>query len=376
MRTTLKTLALALVAVCGLSVSAKAQVPADVSEFTTNGIHVILRSSKANDVVAVYLGVEGGLAYGETANPVLSGLTAGLISESGSDKYPKESFRDTLAKLSTSIAGGGSLYNMSFSLRTVRPNWNAAWGIFEDLLLHPHFDATEYQKQSQLAINGIQSRASNPEGYTDYVSDSIWFGKSPLNRAAEVADVSGLSTQKLQDFYLTQFQRSRMLLVVVGNITRVDLERKLSFLGPIPQGTFKSGGVDHVTPADRSTAYVMTRELPTTYFVAKFSAPTIGSKDWWAERTLFQVLDKRLFDEVRTKRNLSYAPGGYVTGTRGNMFGVITLQSVLPDSAASVVMNEIHKLQTEPIPTQELENAKAARITTFFYVRGTSITIN
>ncbi len=373
MRSTLKTLALALITLSMVSITASAQVPDDVSDFTTHGIHVILRSTKANAVVALYLGIEGGLAYSETTNPAISGLTAGLISESGSDKYPKEMYRDTLAKLSTTIAGGGSIYNMTFALRTVRPNWDRAWNIFEDLLLHPHFDATEYQKQSQLAINGIRSRASNPEGYTDYVSDSIWFGNSQLNRSAEVSDVEGLSTEKLQQYFASQLMRSKMLMVVVGNVSRGDIEKKLSYLEPIPQGSFTLHPIDHITPASQSSAYMMTRALPTTYFLAKFSAPTIGSKDWWAERILFQVLDKRLFDEVRTKRNLSYAPGSYVTGTHGNMYGVITLQSVLPDSAAAVVMTEIHKLQTEPVPTQELENAKAARITTFFYVMQTNL---
>jgi len=197
-------------------------------------------------------------------------------------------------------------------------------------------------------------------------------GNSILNRASQVEDVQSLTTDKLSQYYSQQLQRARMTLVVVGKVTRAELEKKLAALDAIPEGT-KLPTVPHVDPPQQTSATLMSRELPTTYMLAKFSAPTIGSSDWWAERVLFQVLDKRLFDEVRTKRNLSYAPGCYVGGTRGNMQGVVTLQSVLPDSAASVVMNEIRKLQTTPVSQTELENAKAARITTFFYVMQTNL---
>jgi zinc protease len=363
-----KKLVVACSAVILYASAVSAQVPSDISDFTSHGIHVILRDSKANEVVGMYLGVEGGLAYGETQNPAIAGLTTGVLTESGSDKYPKEVFRDTLAKLSTTIGGGGGIYNMNFTLLTIVPNLPAAWDIFRDLLTHPHYDITEFQRQSQLAMNGIKSRSANPEGYANFVNDSLWFGNSPLNKHSEVSDVQGLTTDKLGDYYRSMMQRSRMTLVIVGNVSRAEVEKMLAGFEEIPLGSFKYPSVDHVTPPSQSSAYLMSRQLPTTYFLARFSAPNIGTKDWWAERVLFQVLDKRLFDEVRTKRNLSYAPGSYVTGTRGNMYGILTLQSVLPDSAGAVVMNEVRKLQTTLVPKQELEDAEQARITTFFYV--------
>src|SRR5437868_12285010 len=91
----------------------------DVQDFKSHGIHVILRSTKANQVVSAVLGFEGGLAYGETSNPVTSGMTAAVIAKSGSQKYPKTQYRDLLARLSTSIAGSGSLYHMTYTLQTI-----------------------------------------------------------------------------------------------------------------------------------------------------------------------------------------------------------------------------------------------------------------
>src|ERR1019366_8936587 len=142
----MKTLTLIVVSALFVSSVASAQAPNDVQDFTSHGINVILRTTSADQVIGAVLGFQGGLAYGETENTSLAAGTAALISQSGSDNYPKSAYRDSLAVLSTIIAGSGNLYQMSFTLRTIRPNFNSAWNIFADLLTHPHFDTLEAEK--------------------------------------------------------------------------------------------------------------------------------------------------------------------------------------------------------------------------------------
>ena len=57
--------------------AAFSQAPKDVQDFTSHGIHVILRSTNANEVVSAVAGFEGGLAYGETSNATVATGTAG-----------------------------------------------------------------------------------------------------------------------------------------------------------------------------------------------------------------------------------------------------------------------------------------------------------
>ena len=66
--------AVAALTVLGTSRAAVAQ--SDIQDFKSHGIHVILRSSKANEVVSAVLGFEGGYAYQETQNPVVASGTA------------------------------------------------------------------------------------------------------------------------------------------------------------------------------------------------------------------------------------------------------------------------------------------------------------
>jgi len=88
---------------------------------------------------------------------------------------------------------------------------------------------------------------------------------------------------------------------------------------------------------------------------------------WWPERILYEILDKRFFEEIRTKRNLSYSPAIYANGDYSNFTTNISFQSILPDSATGVAFTELRKVQNELVPADELKNAKEGRITTYYY---------
>jgi zinc protease len=353
-----------------LASAAHAQIPKDIQDFkTSNGIHVILRQTTANQVISAVLGFEGGLAYNETDNASVASGTAGLIAVSGSDKFPKEAYRDSLSRLSTTIAGTGSLYHINFTLKTIKPNFNSAWAIFTDVLLHPHYDTLEAQKLQEQSIKAIESRQSDPESYSAYLADSLWKGSSRLNRVPTEDEVGKLTISDLMKYRDAQFQRSRMLLVVVGNVSRADLESKLAALGSLPMGNFTWPKIDRFMPMKDQFMYISKpADFPTTYVDMRCPSAAVQDKDWWAERILLEVLDKRLFDEVRTKRNLAYSPSMYPTGNYTNFDLAASLQSVLPDSATHVVFDVFRDLQKNQIPADELRRSKEGRITTYYYI--------
>jgi predicted Zn-dependent peptidase len=357
-----------IIAAFSLLITTSAFAQSDVQDFTSHGIHVILRSTKSNQVVGAILGFQGGYAYGETENPAVAGMAAGVMAESGSDRYPKEAYRDSLARLSTTIAGVGSLYNMTYTLQTVRPNFNSAWAIFSDLLLHPHFDTLEASKMNEQTIKNIEARETDPDAYSEFLADSIWYGASRLNRAMQIPDVEKLTTDDYKAYSKKMFERSRALLVVVGDVSRAEIEAKLAALEALPQGNFKWPNVEHITPVKGAFKYVPKPEdFPTTYVEMRAPAASITDNDWWAQRLLNEIMDKRLFDEIRTKRNLAYTPYMYTQGNYSNFRTRMGFQSILPDSATRVLFGELGKMQNQLVPKEELEHAKEGRITTYYY---------
>jgi predicted Zn-dependent peptidase len=65
------------------------------------------------------------------------------------------------------------------------------------------------------------------------------------------------------------------------------------------------------------------------------------------------ILNDRLFEEVRTKRNLTYAVAAGLSGRRAN-YGLLYVTAVDPTATLPVMIAEVERLKTEPITAERL----------------------
>jgi zinc protease len=91
-----------------------------------------------------------------------------------------------------------------------------------------------------------------------------------------------------------------------------------------------------------------------------FTLPSPGDPDYYAAMVMMRILRDRVFEEVRTKRNLSYAPAAGMLNGFANA-GMIYVTAVTPDSAVKVMLGELTKMQKEPVSAKDLKD----RITLF-----------
>src|SRR5690606_8124340 len=111
----------------------------------------------------------------------------------------------------------------------------------------------------------------------------------------------------LKSFHRDNMVKSRMLLVVVGNVERERVERLVSgALGTLPGGSYQ-WTMPPPPPGMASSMYVEGRQLPTNYVLGYYNGPPATSADYAALRIATAVLGGRLFHEVRVRRNLTYA---------------------------------------------------------------------
>src|SRR5207302_10619495 len=95
-----------------------------------------------------------------------------------------------------------------------------------------------------------------------------------------------------------------------------------------------------------STVEVTSRELPTNYIQGIFGAPSITSPDIYPMRVAASLIRDRVFEEVRVKRNLSYAPDAFLRSQSANIGGLY-VTAVDANQAVRVMLNEILRLQRE-----------------------------
>jgi zinc protease len=334
-----------------------AQAPASqsgVTKFTSSGIPVLFKPVTANDVIAVRLYLKGGSA---NLTPKMAGIERliGETSTRGTQKYAKEVF-DARSVTTGSTIGATATYDYSvFTLQAVRQHWDEAWDLLAEAVMHPTFPAAELELVREQVINELRQHEDNPDAHLDDLADSILYAGHPYAVASDgtIASVKAITRDDLVKWHDARLTKENLLLVVVGNVTRADLEKKIAAaLGSLPAtgGTAKAVGPAVAKPGD---VKVVQRDLPTNYILGVFPVPNLADRDFPAFRLGMAILSDRLFEEVRTKRNLTYAVSTGVSNRRANQ-GNLYVTAVQPDTTLKVMLAEVRRLQREPLASKRL----------------------
>ncbi|HET7152761.1 MAG TPA: pitrilysin family protein [Candidatus Kapabacteria bacterium] len=372
MRTVKYLLVISLLFLAG---STFAQKLPNVEDFTVNGIRVILRQSP-NQIVAIGAIFRGGYAYNETNNPYIAEGMANLTTSSGSEKYPKDKFRALKSRLVTTITGGGDFYDTQYWLRCVKPNFDQSWDMFSDVIMHPLYDDVEFRNQKENDINNINNRSSSPDGYAYFLGDSAWrSGNARFGRITEVPDIQNTTIADMKQFHNKILQRGRMYVVVVGNVSKQEITKKLGDFASQAEGNnMMAYSSNNYPPPDQTKFIYDSRpDIPTTYIYGFTSSPDRNDPDFWPSRLTASYLREKFFQEVRTKRNLSYAPFAFITGGMHNYRFVLGVSTTRPDSAIGVMLNEIKKVQNGDIDTKMLNDEKNVYITRYYQGKTTNL---
>jgi predicted Zn-dependent peptidase len=135
-------------------------------------------------------------------------------------------------------------------------------------------------------------------------------------------------------------------------------------LGTLPRGTYKADAVPQLS-FNASTVQITQRGLPTNYIQGLFTAPPITSPDIYPMEVAAAMLRDRVFEEVRVKRNLSYAPSAFLNSQGANVGGIY-VTAVDANQAIRVMLNEIRRLQEQPLDASDITGVVSQYLTTYY----------
>jgi zinc protease len=328
-----------------------------ITEFTAGGVRVIFKPVPANEVIAVRLYLQGGSA---NLTPQRAGIEqfVGELARHGTEKYSQDEFAALSARTGTEIGAQAGHDFTLFTLRAVRDYWSDAWDLFTQAALHPTFPDDQLALVRNQLLNGLRQRPDDPDAQLGHLADSVFYAGHAYALDAEgtEAAIGALTRDDLLQWHRERFTKENLLLVVVGNVERADLEARVAaafFNLPARGGAARRPGAYTARPAD---VMVVPRPLPTNYVQGMFAAPAPSDADYAAVRVGISILSDRLFEEVRTKRNLSYAVYAGLNASRVNA-GFLYVTAVEPDTTLKVMRHEVERLAAEPIsPARLAEN--------------------
>ena len=351
----------------------QASAPRDTSttSYSVSGIQVIHRQGTAN-LVVVNLYLLGGV---RNATPETAGVEPFYlaVSEQGTERHSKDALRRAMARTGSSTALDAIDDWTLFGIRATTEVLDSVWGVFTDRLLRPRLDPAEIDFVRNQALSGLVQVNEHPEPLLARATDSIAFRGHPygLSPTGNAVSLAAITRESLLQWKREQLVKSRLLLVVVGNVPRAKLEQLVaSSLGTLPIGGYVWTMPDTL-PARASSLSVIPRALPTNYLSGTYRGPRANEKDAAALRVAAAVLSGQLFSEIRSKHNLTYTAAAPYND-HALVSGGLYVTTTLPDSALKIMRDQVRLLQEITIPTRALAPLIQQFLTEYFLDNETS----
>ncbi len=327
-----------------------------VTEFDVNGLKVLVKRRAGTQTAVAGLFIKGGVRNITSENGGVENLMIDAASEA-TVSFPRQRMRMELSRMGTTI---GSVVNYDYSgltMASTRANFDRSWEIFTDVALWPAFTTDDVARVRNRIVASLRDDTDTPDSYLQLLQARVAYAGHPyLNDPRGTVDsVSRLTSADLRGYHKQVMETSRLLLVVVGDLDPQMLRSRIAAsFGKLPRGDYHPGPLPELSFAAPSVQ-VTERALPTNYVQGVFTAPNLAAPDIYAMRVASTILQNRVFIEVRHKRNLSYAPDAFLWSQGANVGGIY-VTSVDANQSVRVMLDEIMRLQREPLQREELES--------------------
>lgn len=201
-------------------------------------------------------------------------------------------------------------------LKCISRYTDEAWKLFSSAISSPAFEIQKFNLLKDEKINDLKLGLSSPDTRLKLLAREFAFPATPyaINPDGTIASLTALNRIAIKDYYYnTLLNKNRMFLMVAGNISRDDLEKKI-------KADFSEIPIKEYTPVNiesslflQETFKIEPRALATNYVCGILNAPDLNNPDYPAFRIAITILHSALFDVIRLSKHLSYAPSASIS---------------------------------------------------------------
>lgn len=342
-------------------------------KFTVDGLAVILKTNAGTPVVSVSFALRGGLPYYGVEQAGIE-LAMANAAQKGSKNYPKEKLQSILARTGAQLSTDAQSDFTVLSMSCLRRDLDETWSVFTDVIVNPTFDPAEVALVKEHQLGDVKQSKDDPDTYLRTLADELHYASQPyaVQPMGTEASVQRLTSDALKAYHASAVTKARALVILVGDIDRPTAERLVKGrLGLLPAGSYTDPMLSRHADAKVADTHLEERALPTNYVRGYYEAPSPDQPDFIPLTVATRILRERLFEEVRTKRNLTYAVSAGLASRKDN-YGMLYVTAVEPDTTLRVMLSEVHKMQNEEISEKELADHLKVMVTSYLMERETN----
>ena len=347
-----------------------------------DGVKVIVQPSR-NDIVEIQTIFKGGVQNSPADKAGIESMAMTALGECGTMRHDKNSFKNQLDKVSATIYGTSGKDFSTVRMNCIKGDFETVWQLYAEAITQPRFDAKEFDRIKQDAINNLQQEEGNPDAAINKYADKVAFAGRDYAKDPDgsINIIQKLTPAETKAYYQSILTRSRMVIVIVANLDKALIENKIGIL---------LAGIKQGQPFELKKSFFRAyknsfnaepRELATNYLVGVTSGPEAGTPDYNAFNVAMRIFTDRHFLEVRTNNGLSYAPYAYYS-VGATSVAKISVSTTEPDKYITVLDKLIDKVKTDGFTAEEVANMKTTYLTGFYskqetnYAQASSLAFN
>ncbi len=334
-----------------------------------NGLEVVLVEQHKLPTVAMQLVVRGGSAADPAGLAGLASLTAALMQEGAGGRSAAE-LADAIEAAGADVsvnAGDDAVYA---SLKTLKPRLQESLRLFNDVVTHPDLPKAELERQRARRLVRFAQLEDVPEYLAQVALQRVLYGDHPYGHLS-FGSRTGIEAATLDDvkgYWQTWFVPSNATLVVVGDVTRPELEAAFGDT----LASWKGGhapALDLATPPQHGprTVYIVDKPGAAQSVIA---AGQVGVARSTPDHAALEVLSMALGGQFVSRLNLNLREDkGYTYGARcgfqySSAPGIFSATTPVDSKVTAAAVNEVVREISDVVGTRPLTDEEVA------YARG------
>ena len=329
-----------------------------------NGIPVTVRHEMSSDIIHISVAFDWGRKDFPKGKQILEQALWGAM-VLGAKGYTKEKIYEIVEKYGIALSCSGGVEMSWCTLETINEYWDTALDLLAAVIKYPTFDPKEVALQRARLEADLKSTFSNPEQYVNDIINRVFYEKNHPFRAnydESLDDLKTLTVADMNAYHKKIVTADRMHFIVVSSLSDAILKRDLSKRFKSIKRRNKSDTTEHdkvsIPQFNKDRAYSFEhRDIPTAYMRIKFNTPSVFDNNRIATLLLFEVFEKELDEEIRTKNSLSYSIYAqtlqYSVGV-----GFIGVSTSKPKETLQSIQKIIKQLKERDYTPDELEEYK------------------
>jgi zinc protease len=262
----------------------------------------------------------------------------------------------------------------TLSFRVLKKDLDRGIDLFAEVLTQPTFPEEEIRREVEKILAAIQSAEDQPEEVAEREFQKTLFLTSPYGHPTEGTkeSVPRLTREAVLRFYRTYYHPNNSILTIVGDLTIDEVKTKLlPRLEKWPMAKILE--VSFIpTFAKEQKSVKINRAITQANIILGHAGISRGNPDFYTLTVMNYILGgggfaSRLVEEIRNKRGLAYSvasffdPGKYP----GSFQIVFQTKNASAREAISIALQQVERIQKEPVSEKELEGAKKYLIGSF-----------